>query len=295
MKTVKLSKEITNYKNNFFNTKSTINCGGFLLDISKPLVMGILNITKDSFFDGGAYISGKKWIEHTSKMLSEGADIIDVGVTSSKSGSKLSDKNEEGEKLKKVIKTLVKEFPKAIFSVDTYWSTSAKIAITEGAHIINDISAGNFDEEMFTVIAEMKVPYIIMHIKGTPENMQVCPEYNDITREVIFELSAKVDTLKKLGISDIIIDPGFGFGKTMEHNYKLFSELETFRYFERPILVGISRKSMICKALDVKPEEALNGTTALNMLALQKGANILRVHDVKEAKETIKLFENLRM
>lgn len=290
-----MSKEITNYKNNFFNTKSTINCGGFLLDISKPLVMGILNITKDSFFDGGAYISGKKWIEHTSKMLSEGADIIDVGVTSSKSGSKLSDKNEEGEKLKKVIKTLVKEFPKAIFSVDTYWSTSAKIAITEGAHIINDISAGNFDEEMFTVIAEMKVPYIIMHIKGTPENMQVCPEYNDITREVIFELSAKVDTLKKLGISDIIIDPGFGFGKTMEHNYKLFSELETFRYFERPILVGISRKSMICKALDVKPEEALNGTTALNMLALQKGANILRVHDVKEAKETIKLFENLRM
>ena len=295
MKTVKLSKEITNYKNNFFKTKSTINCGGFLLDISKPLVMGILNITKDSFFDGGAYISGKKWIEHTSKMLSEGADIIDVGVTSSKQGSKLSDKNEEGEKLKKIIKTLVKEFPKAIFSVDTYWSTSAKIAITEGAHIINDISAGNFDEEMFTVIAEMKVPYIIMHIKGTPENMQVCPEYNDITGEVIFELSAKVDTLKKLGISDIIIDPGFGFGKTMEHNYKLFSELETFRYFERPILVGISRKSMIYKALDVKPEEALNGTTALNMLALQKGANILRVHDVKEAKETIKLFENLRM
>lgn len=255
--------------------------------------MGILNVTDNSFYDGGKHITEKEWIAHTEKMITEGADIIDIGVTSSRPGSKLSDKNEEAKKIGKVINSIVKEFPKAILSVDTYWSLTAKTAIGEGAHIINDISAGDIDSEMFSTIAELKVPYIIMHMQGTPETMQVAPNYTDVTREVIFSLSEKVDKLKRLGVSDIIIDPGFGFGKTVEQNFQLFNDLELLGYFERPIIVGVSRKSMICKALGVEPDNALNGTTALNMLALEKGADILRVHDVKEAVEVVALYKKL--
>jgi dihydropteroate synthase len=255
--------------------------------------MGILNVNDNSFYDGGKHITEKEWLAHTTIMLGEGADIIDIGVTSSKPGSKLSDKNDEAKSIRKVLSSLVKEFPKAIFSVDTYWSSTTKIAIAEGAHIINDISAGDIDAEMFSTIAELKVPYIITHIQGTPETMQIAPLYKDVCKEVVFYLSEKVNKLKMLGVSDIIIDPGFGFGKTLEQNYKLLDDLELFRFFELPILVGLSRKSMICKALNVTPDKALNGTIALNMLALNKGASILRVHDVREAKEVIKIFGNL--
>jgi dihydropteroate synthase len=257
--------------------------------------MGILNVTDNSFYDGGKHVTEKEWLTHTAKMLDEGADIIDIGVTSSKPGSKLSDKEDELKSIRKVLSSLVKEFPKAILSADTYWSSTAKVAVAEGAHIINDISAGDIDSEMFSTIAELNVPYIIMHMQGTPETMQIDPLYKDVSKEVIFYLSEKVNKLKMLGIRDIMIDPGFGFGKTLEQNYKLLNDLELFKFFELPILVGLSRKSMICKALDVTPDEALNGTIALNMLALNKGAGILRVHDVKEAKEVIKIFENLKM
>jgi dihydropteroate synthase len=281
------------HKNTFFSPQKSINCGGKLLTFEKPLVMGILNLTPDSFYDGGSHADMDGILHHTHRMIYEGADIIDIGAVSTKPGAADVSFEEEHDRLIPVLENIKKEFPEAIISVDTYRSRIARIAVDKGAHIINDISAGDFDKDMFRVISELKVPYIIMHMKGTPSTMQQNPVYNDVVEEVCSYFVEKVTALKKLAANDIIIDPGFGFGKTVEHNYELLNNLEYFSIFDLPILVGISRKSMINKVLHITPDEALNGTTVLNTIALMKGANLLRVHDVKEAVEAVKLVGTL--
>ena len=253
------------------------------------IVMGILNITEDSFFDGGKYTNEEDIISRCRKMLEEGAAIIDIGAQSSRPEAQVVSIEQELVKLLPIIKLLKSRFPKLILSVDTYWSEVAKQCVKAGADIINDISAGELDEKMVDTIAELKVPYIIMHMQGTPSNMQENPSYTNVTTEIISYFQQKIKQLQVKGIHDIIIDPGFGFGKTLSHNYQLLNELEEFKQFGIPILVGTSRKSMIYKVLDNSPEQALNGTSITNTIALQKGANILRVHDVKEAIECIKI------
>ena len=253
------------------------------------IVMGILNITEDSFFDGGKYTNKEEIISRCRKMLEEGAAIIDIGAQSSRPEAQVISIEQELVKLLPIIKLLKSRFPKLILSVDTYWSEVAKQCVKAGADIINDISAGELDEKMVDTIAELKVPYIIMHMQGTPSNMQENPSYTNVTTEIISYFQQKIKQLQVKGIHDIIIDPGFGFGKTLSHNYQLLNELEEFKQFGIPILVGTSRKSMIYKVLDNSPEQALNGTSITNTIALQKGVNILRVHDVKEAIECIKI------
>lgn len=287
------TSKISSDKNTIFSSNQSINCRGKLISFKKPLIMGILNITEDSFFDGGAYISEKNWLRQTEKMLTEGADIIDIGAASTRPGAKLIDAKDEKNAITKTLKSIRKEFPDCIISIDTYHSSVAEVSVNEGADIINDISGGEIDKEMFATIGKLKSPYILMHIKGIPENMQLNTNYRNITEEIILYFSEKINQLKTLGINDIIIDPGFGFGKTLEDNYKLLSQLEIFHFFELPLLVGISRKSMINKLLNITAKEALNGTTVLNTIALQKGAKILRVHDVKEAVECVKIHEML--
>ena len=287
------TSKISSDKNTIFSSNQSINCRGKLISFKKPLIMGILNITEDSFFDGGAYISEKNWLGQTEKMLTEGADIIDIGAASTRPGAKLIDAKDEKNAITKTLKSIRKEFPDCIISIDTYHSSVAEVSVNEGADIINDISGGEIDKEMFATIGKLKSPYILMHIKGIPENMQLNTNYRNITEEIILYFSEKINQLKTLGINDIIIDPGFGFGKTLEDNYKLLSQLEIFHFFELPLLVGISRKSMINKLLNITAKEALNGTTVLNTIALQKGAKILRVHDVKEAVECVKIHEML--
>jgi dihydropteroate synthase len=274
-----------------FMKKQFINCRGKLIDLSTPLIMGILNITPDSFYDGGKYSTEKDLIKQTEKMISEGAVIIDVGAVSTKPGAENITEEEERKRLFPFLEKLIKRFPETNFSVDTFRSGVAEMAIDKGAAIINDISAGSFDEKMFDVIAKYNVPYIIMHIKGTPQNMQKNPIYENIVKEIMFYFSEKINALKLRGVNDIIIDPGFGFGKTVEHNYEILKNLKTFEVFKMPILVGISRKSMINKVLNIDSEDALNATTSLNTFALLNGANILRVHDVKEAMEAVKIVK----
>ncbi len=280
-------------KNTIFSNKHTINCQGKILDLSIPLIMGILNITPDSFYNGGKYITEKKWLQHTEEMLSEGAAIIDIGGASTRPGAKEISETEELKRLVPALKSIIKTFQGIIISVDTYRASVARIAIENGASIINDVSAGTFDKDMFKTIAEHNVPYIMMHIKGTPLNMQVNPEYENVVKEITGYFSERIQLLKQSGVKDIIIDPGFGFGKTIENNYQILNKLDLFKIFELPILVGLSRKSMINKILKIKPDEALNGTTVLNTIALIKGAKILRVHDVKQAMETIKIVGSL--
>lgn len=280
-------------KNTIFSPKTSINCRGKLLNLDKPLIMGILNVTEDSFFDGGKHNSEKQWLIQTAKMISEGTDIIDIGAASTRPGAKLITQDEEIIVIQKVLKSIRKEFPEIPISIDTYYSKVAEISVDNGADIINDISGGDIDKEMFATIGRLKIPYILMHIKGTPENMQQLPLYDNLIQEIILYFAEKINKLKSLGVNDIIIDPGFGFGKSLEDNYKLMNQLEVFHFFELPILVGISRKSMINKVLGCKASEALNGTTVLNAIALQKGAKILRVHDVKEAVETVKIIAML--
>ena len=265
------------------------NIKGKILDLSTAKVMGILNITDDSFFDGGAYRNKNKMLEKCGKMLLEGASIIDIGAQSSRPRAKPIDFEVEKERLLIAITNIKHHFPDIIISVDTYNSSIAKSCIKNGADIINDISAGEMDKEMFEVVAELDVPYIMMHMQGTPENMQKNPQYKNVTNDVLGFLERKIKQLKAKGFEQIIIDPGFGFGKTMEHNYELLNNLKCFEKFGFPILVGASRKSMIYNILDGNAETALNGTTAINIMALQNGANILRVHDVKEAVECIKI------
>ncbi|WP_298264960.1 dihydropteroate synthase [uncultured Lutibacter sp.] len=272
----------------------SINCNGKLIDVSSPKVMGILNITPDSFFDGGKYNNPQSIVKQVDKMLSEGATFIDVGAYSSRPGAKHISEKEEKERILPVIKLLAKEFPQILMSIDTFRSEIAEACINEGACIINDISAGNMDENMFTTVAKLNVPYIIMHMKGTPQNMQKNCTYNHVVNDVIFYFSKKINELRLLGVNDIITDVGFGFSKKLEHNYKLLKHLELFKSLEVPTLAGLSRKSMLFKPLEITQKEALNATTTANTIALLNGANILRVHDVKEAVEAIKIVELLK-
>ena len=255
--------------------------------------MGILNVTTNSFYDGGKHHDEKSILSQVEKMLDEGATFIDIGGYSSKPNSEFVSEKEELQRLIPIIQKIIYEFPKIILSVDTFRSKIAKEAIENGAAIVNDISAGNLDDTMFQTIAELQVPYIMMHMKGTPQTMQTLSHYDNIIKEMMFYFSEKVAKARNLGINDIIIDPGFGFAKTIQQNYEILNNLELFQLMDIPILVGLSRKSMIYKTLKTTPQFALNGTTALNTISLLKGAKILRVHDVKEAVECVKLHQQL--
>ncbi len=270
-----------------------MNCNGILIDLRQPKVMGILNLTPDSFYDGGQNIASEKIILKVEQMLQDGATFIDVGGYSSKPNADFVSVEEELNRVVPIVKLLVAKFPEIFISVDTFRSEVAKAAIEAGAVIVNDISAGNLDENMLPTVAELKVPYIMMHMRGNPKTMQQLTDYRDIVKEMIFYFSEKVAKARSFGIKDIIIDPGFGFAKNLEQNFEVMQKLELFQMLELPLLSGISRKSMIYKTLDVSPQESLNGTTFLNTISLQKGAKILRVHDVKEAVECVKLFEKL--
>ena len=272
-----------------------INANGKLMDLSEPQVMGILNVTPDSFYAGSRAETERDITQRIHQIVNEGASIIDIGAYSSRPNAQHISAEEEMSRLCTGLELIRKHYPEAIVSVDTFRADIARMCVEEyGVAIINDISAGNMDEQMFSTIARLGVPYIIMHMKGTPQNMQENPHYDNFLKEIFYYFSEKVQKLRDLGAKDIIIDPGFGFGKTIEHNYELMNHLEEFHLFELPLLVGISRKSMIYRLLGITPEEALNGTTALNTIALTKGAHILRVHDVKEAVETIRIVEKMK-
>ena len=276
-------------------TPQYINANGRLMDLSEPQVMGILNVTPDSFYAGSHGVTEGYIIDRIHQIMNEGASIIDIGACSTRPGADEVSIEEEMSRLRMGLELIRKHRPDAIVSVDTYRADVAKMCVEEyGAAIINDISAGQMDEQMFPTIARLGIPYIIMHMKGTPKDMQVNPQYDHFLKEVFYYFSEKVQRLRDLGVKDIIIDPGFGFGKTLEHNYELMNHLEEFALFELPLLVGVSRKSMIYKHLGITPEEALNGTTTLNTIALLKGASILRVHDVREAMESIKIIQKMR-
>lgn len=268
----------------------TLNCKGRLLVVDKRLVMGIINATPDSFYEGSRQQTVDAILQHAEKMIQDGADILDIGGQSTRPGSSVVGAEEELKRVISAIEAIHQHFPETFISVDTYFSLVAKEAVKAGASIINDISAGSMDENMLTTVAALQVPYVLMHMQGTPQTMQQSPQYENVTREVLDFFITKNDELKKAGINDVIIDPGFGFGKTIAHNFELLRNLAVFKMIDHPLLLGISRKSTIYKTLDVKPTEALNGTTVLNTIGLMNGASILRVHDVKEAKETIKLI-----
>ena len=266
-----------------------LNIKGSLLDLSSPKIMGILNVTPDSFYDGGVYSNEKEVLKQVEKMILDGVDIIDVGGYSSKPGAKTINIKEEEKRVLPIIKLIYKTFKKTIISVDTFRSEIAEKSLNAGASIINDISGGDFDNNIYKIAERYKATYVMMHMKGNPSNMQINPTYKNINYEIIKDLSKKIDFAQKKGVCDIIIDPGFGFGKTIEHNYQILNNLKLYKVLHKPILVGVSRKSMIYKLLKTDPSSALNGTTALNTVALINGANILRVHDVKQANEVIKL------
>jgi dihydropteroate synthase len=268
----------------------TLNCNGRLLIIDKPVVMGILNITPDSFYVASRVQTEEKILQEASTMLKEGAMIIDVGAQSTRPGSTRLSANEETERILPVIEALRKNFADMFISIDTYHATVAEKAIAAGVSIVNDISGGTMDENMLSSIGKFNVPYICMHIKGVPETMQQNPAYENVTREVLDFFIQQTEACRQKNINDVIIDPGFGFGKTIHHNFQLLKDLCVFKILDKPILAGLSRKATIYKTLNITANEALNGTTALNMIALLNGANILRVHDVKEAVETIELF-----
>lgn len=268
----------------------TINCKGNLIDLSTPKVMGILNITPDSFYDGGKYKDAVGILNQVEKMLQDGATFIDVGAYSSKPGAEYVSEIEELNRLLPVIELIVKTFPEALLSVDTFRSKVAEKAVANGVAIVNDISAGMLDEKMLETVAHLQVPYIMMHMKGTPQTMQSFTTYENLVKEMMFYFSERIRKARSFGLNDLIVDPGFGFAKTLEQNYELLQKLAYFRILELPLLVGLSRKSMIYKLLEISSNEALNGTSILNTIALQKGASILRVHDVKEAVECVTLL-----
>lgn len=272
----------------------TINCKGRLTDLSKPKVMGIINVTPDSFYDGGSMSTKDSILERAENMIAEGASILDIGGYSSRPGAGDVSADEELDRVLPAIDAIIQQFPDALISIDTFRSAVAKKAVAAGAAIVNDISGGQLDSEMYKAVASMKVPYILMHMKGTPQTMTSQTQYKDITRDVLFYFSQRIALAKKAGIIDIIADPGFGFAKTRQQSFALLNSLERFEMLEIPLLVGVSRKSMIHKTLGGSAQTALNGTTVLNTVALLKGANILRVHDVKEAMETITLLEELK-
>ncbi|HEY5328201.1 MAG TPA: dihydropteroate synthase [Mucilaginibacter sp.] len=277
-------------KDTFFRKKATLNAGGRLIDLSSPKVMGIINLTPDSFFVGSRKQGITEALQQAGKMLDEGATFLDLGAYSSRPGADDISVQEECDRLLPVVEAIAGRFPDAVLSVDTFRAKVAETAIKAGAHIINDISGGQLDEAMFATVGRLQVPYILMHTKGTPQNMNQMAHYKDVFAEVYDYFADRYHDLKQLGIHDVIIDPGFGFAKKTEHSYALMNRLQDFNMMQLPILVGISRKTMIYKPLGVTADEALNGTTVLNTIALTKGANILRVHDVKEAIETVKIF-----
>lgn len=272
-----------------------INVKGQLMDVSEPRVMGILNVTPDSFYSESRLQTVEKIAARVVEIVNEGADFIDIGAYSSRPNADHVSLEEEMSRLRMGLKVITDVCPSIPISVDTFRADAARMCVEEyGAAIINDISAGEMDSRMFSTVATLGVPYIIMHMKGTPQTMQQAPHYDNLVKEIFQYFARKIHQLHELGLKDLILDPGFGFGKTLEHNYGLMECLEDFSLFDLPILVGISRKSMIYKLLDATPEDALNGTTALNTIALMKGANILRVHDVKEAVETVRIVQQMK-
>lgn len=277
-----------------------INCSGKLIDLREPKIMGILNMTFDSFFEGSRLNNVDEALKKAELLLIQGADFLDLGGMSTRLGSSEITLDEELKRVVPTVEAIMKEFPEAIISVDTYRSKVAKHSVEAGASIINDISAGVLDDKLFETVAELNVPYILMHMQGSPKNMQQNPHYEDHYEDVVLEvnefLSEKIQALRSLGVNDIILDPGFGvgFGKALHHNYELMDKMDLIGFGEYPILVGISRKSMITQLLNISAKEALNGTSVLNLISLQKGANILRVHDVKEAKEVVQIWEQFQ-
>jgi dihydropteroate synthase len=278
-------------KDTVFYIKKTLNLSGNITTLDEPVVMGILNVTPDSFFDGGRYTTESEILSQAGKMLNEGADILDVGGYSSRPAAEDISEEEELKRAIFAIKIIRKSFPQAIISVDTFRAKVAKAAVGEGASIINDISGGSLDPLMFDTVKSLKVPYILMHMKGSPQTMKSLATYSDMLGEMLAYFLEKITELRHHGVADIIIDPGFGFAKSIDQNYELLKKLEYFKVLNLPICVGLSRKSMIHKRLGIQPEDSLNGSVVLNTLALTKGANILRVHDVKETKEAIKLYK----
>jgi dihydropteroate synthase len=277
-----------------FQQSPVFNCRGHILSFSTPKVMGILNVTPDSFYDGGKFTDISSIVKQAGKMIREGASVIDVGAHSTRPGARTINARNEASRLIPAIKSILDKYPETIISADTFRANVARKAVAAGASIINDVSGGNLDPEMFETAASLQVPYILMHMKGTPATMQSNPKYINVTETVFSFFAAAIKKLEKAGVTDIMIDPGFGFGKTSDHNFRLLQQLPVLCKTGRPVLVGISRKSMICKTLQVSPKQALNGTTALNMAALLGGASLLRVHDVKEANEVIRLFSALK-
>jgi dihydropteroate synthase len=268
----------------------TLNCKGRLLVADHPLLMGIINITPDSFYEGSRHEAVNAIVKKAEQMLQEGADILDIGGQSTRPGSQLLKAEEELNRVITAVEAINLKFPEAFISIDTFYSKVAAAAVAAGASIVNDISSGEMDGDMLSTVAGLRVPYICMHMKGTPQTMQQNPVYENLVKELLDYFIQKIAACKRAGIHDVIIDPGFGFGKTIEHNFQLLKNLPVFKIMEKPIMAGLSRKSTVYKTLDIAVEQALNGTTVLNTIALQNGANILRVHDVKEAKEAVKLF-----
>ncbi len=285
-------------KNTLFYKKSTLNCRGTLLDLGVPVIMGILNLSPDSFYRPQSLKTGKnrtittdQLLQLAEGMIRDGAGILDIGGMSSRPGAELIPEETEMKRVIPAIEALHQHFPEAILSVDTVRAGVARRAVEAGAGIVNDISGGKFDPELWPTVAELKVPYVLMHMQGTPADMQVQPAYEDVAGTIVDYFADRLAQLHEHGIHDVVIDPGFGFGKTVTHNYQLLHALDQFKIFGNPLMIGISRKSMICKPLAVNPAQALNGTTALHAIALSKGVSILRVHDVKEARECITLME----
>ncbi|SHE74396.1 Dihydropteroate synthase [Mariniphaga anaerophila] len=286
---------ITQSAGKFLKRKNSINLDGKLIDFSEPVVMGIINVTPDSFYDGGKLTDEKVLLTSVEKMVKEGVSFIDVGGISTKPKAKIVSTKTELERLLPAVHAIRKNFPEIPLSIDTFRSWVAVRIIDEiGPIIVNDVSGGTLDSKMFETIGKMNVPYVLTHIQGTPQNMQEDPHYDDVVKDVSSWLSERVKRLTKYGVKDIIIDPGFGFGKTIEHNYDLLNRLDSFKVFQLPVMVGVSRKSMVWKYLGTNPQEALNGTTVLNTMALLGGADILRVHDVKEAVEAVKILKVLK-
>ncbi|WP_346239470.1 dihydropteroate synthase [Niabella insulamsoli] len=271
----------------------TLNCKGRLLTIDQPIVMGILNINADSFFPGSRHQPGARLLETAEKMISDGATILDIGGQSTRPGSQWVDAATELSRVLPAIEAIHQRFPEVFVSIDTFYSEVAREAVQAGACIVNDISAGSMDDQLLNTVADLGVPYVLMHMQGTPQTMQQAPHYEDVTQEVLDFFITKVNVLRRAGIKDIVIDPGFGFGKTTAHNFTLLKNLSAFQMLNLPILLGLSRKGMIYKTLHTNADGALNGTTVLNTIGLTAGASILRVHDVKEAVEAIKLMSNL--
>jgi dihydropteroate synthase len=272
----------------------TLNCNGRLLTLDQPRIMGILNVTPDSFYAGSRVDSVQAAVDRAGEMLAAGADILDIGGMSTRPGARVIDPAEEADRVGPVIGAVARAFPEAIISVDTVYAETARLAVAAGAGMVNDISAGSLDPDLFATVAELQVPYVLMHMQGRPENMREHTDYDDLLNDIWDFLAQKIGELRSLGQLDIIVDPGLGFGKTIDQNFTILRNLHAFRTFDLPLMIGLSRKSMIWKTLEVDPSAALNGTTALHVIALQQGAHILRVHDVAPAREVVQLMARLQ-